>query len=358
MKPKQPPLYEVAMTDNLHSDLCRFLLERVPKRQEKLCFAMWQPSRAFRRQTALIGQAIWPQQDECIIDEHEGTSFSSSYLVRAIELCLQNKAGLAFMHNHLTPGWQGMSLEDVVAEKERIAPAAQTTGLPLAGLTLATDRVWSARFWLKNNSTYKRHWCQKVRVVGNQVEWHYNDTLMAPPKRKKELMRTIDTWGVQCQNTLARLHMGVVGLGSVGSLVAESLARMGVQQLSLVDGDIVKTHNLDRLLHATPKNVGLPKVHLAQQHIQQSATADHLKLNVYNKPLQNCYTEILDCDVLFLCVDKPWPKDILNNAAYAHGIPVIFGGIFIDNKKNDELAQAAWKCSVLGAGFECLRCQG
>ena len=66
----------------------------------------------------------------------------------------------------------------------------------------------------------------------------------------------------------------------------------------------------------------------------------------------------LDCDLLFSCVDRPLAKDLLNHIAYAHCIPVIFGGIFIGNKSNSRLAQAVWTVSIIAPGTRCLRCDG
>ena len=51
------------------------------------------------------------------------------------------------------------------------------------------------------------------------------------------------------QENIAKLqaaHVAVVGLGGVGSYIAEALARSGVGQLDLVDDDTVSLTNLNR----------------------------------------------------------------------------------------------------------------
>ena len=143
-------------------------------------------------------------------------------------------------------------------------------------------------------------------------------------------------------------------------MVAEALARIGVEHLVLVDADRVKTHNLDRLLYASEADVGRLKVDLAADALRRSATAARLQVDAIAGWIQQeeCYRAALDCDVLFSCVDRSLPKDLLNHIAYAHCISVVFGGVFVDTKRDGTLGQAAWSVVRSGPGRRCLRCDG
>lgn len=352
--------YEAVLTETIHEEACNFLLKHVRegRRQEELCFALWRPSTGATRESALIFEIVLPRDNER--DLHGNVSFDASYLTRAIRLASSKQAGLAFMHNHFGPGWQGMSEPDVIAERDRISPPARASGLPLVGLTLGSDCSWSARFWTWDNRQFNRSWCDKVRVVGRKMRITFNDRLMPPPERQPALRRTIDTWGKARQRDIARLRVGIVGVGSVGCMVAEALARIGVENLVLIDPDKIETHNLDRLLYATHQDIGKHKVQLASDHLKHSATAANFKVQAHAEGIQteSCYLAALDCDVLFSAVDRPLPKDLLNRIAYSHCIPVISGGVFIDNKSNGTMGQAAWSVVTAGPVRRCLRCDG
>ena len=58
---------------------------------------------------------------------------------------------------------------------------------------------------------------------------------------------------------LHNAHVGVVGLGGVGSWVAEALARSGVGRLTLVDMDHVAESNLNRQVQALHSTLGAAK---------------------------------------------------------------------------------------------------
>lgn len=352
--------FEAAFVESAHDAACRHLLAhlRSGRRQEDLCFALWRPSTGASRTTALISELVLPEEGERTL--HGGASFQPNFLSRALRLACEQNAGLAFLHSHPVPGWQGMSSADVKAERDRIGGPARATGLPLVGLTLGTDESWSARFWNWEGGEFKRTWCPKVRVVGRRLRLTWNDELVPPPRRRAVLRRTTDTWGPARQADLARLRIGVVGLGSVGCIVAETLARIGVENIVLVDADQVKCHNLDRLLYAGEDDIGRLKVELAAENLRGSATAANFTVESHAGWLQqrDCYRAALDCDVLYSCTDRPLPKDLVNHIAYAHCIPIVFGGVFVDTKRDSTLGQATWSVVRAGPERRCLRCDG
>ena len=228
------------------------------------------------------------------------------------------------MHSHLGPGWQGMSPDDIDAELSHAAGVKAATGLPFVGFTLATDNAWSARFWEKTGpKTYERFWCQTVRVIGtNGLEVTFMDNLLPPPGFREELKRTISAWGIRSQQKLARLRMGIIGVGSVGSIIAECLARIGISHIKLIDFDVVEEHNLDRLLHASSYDVARRrlKVEAVADALQKNATAEKFVAEAvsFSVTEESGFQEALDCDLLFSCVDRPWPRSVLNYIAYAH----------------------------------------
>uniref|UniRef100_UPI003D8F2B70 HesA/MoeB/ThiF family protein n=1 Tax=Gordonia sp. B7-2 TaxID=3420932 RepID=UPI003D8F2B70 len=61
-------------------------------------------------------------------------------------------------------------------------------------------------------------------------------------------------------------RVAIVGVGAVGSFIADMLVRSGVRHLTLVDGDIVMPGNLVRHVVGAAA-VGLTKVHAVKQHL-------------------------------------------------------------------------------------------
>ena len=74
-------------------------------------------------------------------------------------------------------------------------------------------------------------------------------------------------YGVAAAERIRRAHVGVVGIGGVGSWVAEALARSGVGRLTLIDLDHVAESNINRQVHATTASLGQAKVQAMRERI-------------------------------------------------------------------------------------------
>lgn len=348
--------YSTALTEATHDALMAHLI-RVDG-QEDLCFAIWYPSEGATRTTALIATPILPKEngDRLV---HGNASFLPPFFERALAMAMEAGGGLAFLHSHGGPGWQDMSLDDERAEQSIDAQALAATGLPLVGLTLGTDGAWSARFWIKTRpKRYVRNWCENVRVVGLGLAVTWHPQRRPVPSFRRALDRTISAWGHVAQADLARLQIGIVGAGSVGSMVGEALARTGLQILSLLDFDSVEEPNLDRLLHAGQDDIGLAKVEVLARGLRRSATAKGFIVRASENSVveEEGFRFALDHDVLFSCVDRPWPRSVMNFIASAHLIPVIDGGIRVTVTKHGKLRGADWRAHIATPGRRCLEC--
>lgn len=73
----------------------------------------------------------------------------------------------------------------------------------------------------------------------------------------------------------------IFGVGGVGGYVCEALARSGVGAITLVDGDVVSTSNINRQIIALTSTVGKPKVQVMRDRILD--INPHCKVTIYNK---------------------------------------------------------------------------
>jgi tRNA A37 threonylcarbamoyladenosine dehydratase len=62
--------------------------------------------------------------------------------------------------------------------------------------------------------------------------------------------------------------VAVLGIGGVGSIAAEALARTGIGTILLIDKDVVDITNINRQVHALTTTVGQPKADLMRDRIK------------------------------------------------------------------------------------------
>lgn len=76
-------------------------------------------------------------------------------------------------------------------------------------------------------------------------------------------------YGKNGATILQQAHFCVIGIGGVGSWVAEALARNGIGQITLIDLDDICVTNINRQIHALTNTVGESKVEVMSSRIKQ-----------------------------------------------------------------------------------------
>ena len=117
----------------------------------------------------------------------------------------------------------------------------------------------------------------------------------------------------------------VVGLGGVGSFAAEFLARAGVGNMTIIDGDIVDITNINRQLPALHSTIGKDKVEIVAERILDiNPEINLVKMNEFLSPER--MEEILEntrFDYVLDCIDSVSPKLALIKACRRKKIKIV-----------------------------------
>ena len=108
-------------------------------------------------------------------------------------------------------------------------------------------------------------------------------------------------YGVAHAERIANAHICVIGIGGVGSWVAEALARSGVRQITLIDNDDIALSNMNRQIHTLSSTVGQQKVSAMAERLWQinpelkiNQIDDYITVKTYEEYLSKGYDYVVD----------------------------------------------------------------
>lgn len=123
---------------------------------------------------------------------------------------------------------------------------------------------------------------------------------------------------------LQNANVLVVGLGGVGSFAAEFLARAGVGNMTIVDGDVVDITNINRQLPALHSTVGQPKVTVVGDRLMDINPALNLtRVQEFLSPERALEIVSTDYDYVLDCIDSVTPKLNLILSAKRNRVKII-----------------------------------
>jgi tRNA A37 threonylcarbamoyladenosine dehydratase len=126
-------------------------------------------------------------------------------------------------------------------------------------------------------------------------------------------------------NELINKNVIVVGLGGVGGICAEMIARAGVGKMTIADGDVVDLSNCNRQVAALHSTAGQSKAEVMAARIRD--INPEIELTVLNEFVQEDRTiEIIKnggFDYAVDCIDTLSPKVWFIKACIDNGVPIV-----------------------------------
>lgn len=126
--------------------------------------------------------------------------------------------------------------------------------------------------------------------------------------------------GKENQEILSKKTIAIVGVGAIGSVAAELLARTGVN-LILIDRDIVDETNLHRQVLFDSKDLNKLKAVQARERIKK--TNPDIDITVYPTDLDYANINLIKSDIILDCVDNLETRFLLNEYAVKNEIPLV-----------------------------------
>jgi tRNA A37 threonylcarbamoyladenosine dehydratase len=139
------------------------------------------------------------------------------------------------------------------------------------------------------------------------------------------LTRTCLYFSAEATDRVRNATMAIAGMGGVGAITVELLARWGVKKFRLLDLDKYEPTNLNRQLFATSSTLGQYKVDVAADRIKE--INPHAEIEMLVKDMvhnQNAPQFVEGADIVIQNADRPSAK-LLYNAARKFKIPLVNG---------------------------------
>jgi hypothetical protein len=246
-------------------------------------------------------------------------ALTPTFIHRLITRARDERLAYLAVHNHDASRSVSFSRVDLESHERGYPALLQITrGMPVGGLVFGRESI-NGDVWLPDGSRLE---LDDAVVVGNTML-----RLTSSPTKDQHFApiydRQIKMFGKLGQAELANCRVAVLGLGGIGSLVVEYLARLGVGYFLLVDDDLVEDSNLSRIVGASLEDAhsGVTKANVAQRIILQAN--DHAQINVIVDDIakESVAKEVTGCDYVFLAADSMRARLVFNAIVHQYLVP-------------------------------------
>lgn len=276
------------------------------------------------------------------------------------------------VHNHSGFGRVAFSGDDLRSHERGYPSLVQVTrGIPVGALVFAEDAV-AGDLWL----SYRRRVSLRGAIIVGTKRQFLNDRYPRSTQSDPRYDRQTLMFGERGQKILSKAKVAIVGLGGVGSLVAEYIARLGVRRFVLVDPDRAESTNLPRLigarrsdtgpklltgspvrwLRAVGRRLARHKVDLAKRNIMGANPEASVERYAVDFVESKAIDHIKDSDYMFLAADTMRARLLFNAIVHQYLIPGVQLGAKIVGDKSGNISNVYAVTRPITPGSGCLLC--
>ncbi len=346
-------LFEKQIWDQLDAHL------RAASPYEDGAFFLVRPGRGISHSRLIVHELLLPPDTGWDASGLHNLRPSGQWLSAVIGAAIECGSGVGFIHSHPDPS-HPPSLSGV--DRQTSIDWSRT-------LTPTIDRPFLSLVWTPKGSTgwvfepsdaETAHSVERIEVVGggSSIWVHPFESLERDAELDDRQTRAL---GTLSNARLRQMSIAVVGSGGTGSPVAEQLARMGIQKLTLVDPDVIDTaSNLRRVIgsHFGDLERKAPKAEVLGRHIKELDMVDDVEVLPMDVRTHLATQALLDSDLVIATTDTHSARSYINQLSYQYLLPVIDIGVKIGTSKTGVVSGMPAEVRVLLPDTGCLWCRG
>lgn len=218
-------------------------------------------------------------------------------------------------------------------EQDRLPKAMAARGQPVVqvhSLSFVFDQTsFDARYLDASDQRFIA--IERLVVIGEQLQVlypssspRYRSTSALAAQRAPTLQQR--SFGAAAREAAGDLRVAVAGVGGVGSVVAELLARLGVRDIALIDADVLEPSNLTRFQGAGEPDVGRLKVEVLAQRLQTQFADLRVRPIATTIYSPAAMAALQRADVVIGCVDNTAARAFLSRLCVRYALPLFDTG--------------------------------
>src|SRR5699024_2901439 len=135
--------------------------------------------------------------------------------------------------------------------------------------------------------------------------------------------------GEEGQKKLRNSSVLIVGMGALGTVIANHLTRSGIGRIRIVDRDFVEESNLQRQSLFTEQDAidMVPKAIAAKRILETYNSEITIEAHVSHISQDNIQTYLEGVDLVFDGTDNFSTRYIMNDSCFKNNIPFVYGGV-------------------------------